>query len=321
MRLLIEFTPHGGTLQRISNEDIPLTHQWFSYVFSFSSFRLDLNEYYGGYASPSFSDITVSPDAFASWPPSGDALFKVMLTDSTEAAAVTIFNGYGTPKDFDREGVSYDLTVQEYSDTITSGTSQSGTLLALMTTYCSTLSLTIDSSNARATSPAVDYTPTSDTPLIDIMMGMCSFFTHGFKIIDGTLFLFDMLATGTTKDLTGFDVLPCSYGKADPVSLVKCSDYSVAGSSAYGKEVSISTAYHTTQSLIEAALTNIKTLIESDITEIDAMLDQTTVTVLDNITLVDKSTVSDTLTTAKVTSTLYNFDDYTVQIEAVGAIS
>lgn len=322
MKLLVEFTPDGGTMQRISNEDIPLTYQWFSYIFSFSSFRLELDKKYGGYASPSYSDVEISPDAFEGiWPPSGDALFKIMLTVGSEVEASTIFTGYGTPVKIDREGAVYEMTVPEYSDTVESDTLQSGTLLSLMTSYCSTLGLTIDSSSARSVSPSVDYTPVSDVQLIDLMSDMCAFFTHAFKIVDGILYLYDMILTGTEEVITEFNMQPSEYGKANPVRLVKSGDYSVSGSSDYGDEFTVSTAYHTAQAQIEAALVNIRTVIENDFAEIYTMIDQIDVTVLDDITLIDTSTIADTAVSAKVTSTLYNFDSYTMLIEANGSVA
>jgi hypothetical protein len=322
MRLLIEFTPNGESLKRISNEDIALTYQWLGYVFSFGSFRLELSEDYGGYASPSFSDLTVSPEAFESWPPSGDALIKVMLSDGDESEAVTIFDGYGTPESFDEEGAEYTLYSPEYSATIAKDTNQSGTLLSLMTSDCTTLSLTLDSTYARSTSPAVDYTPSSDEKMIDVMAEMCAFFTHGFKIIEGTLYLFDMLTTGTTEDITEFTMQDCEYGKAGPVSLITCDETSIDGSTpVYGSEFNVSTPYHTTTSLIEAALTNIKTIIEKDVVEVESSIGQTSVKVLDDFTVYDESTITPTSTTAKAFSTLYNFDNNKIQIEARGVVA
>lgn len=322
MKLLIEFTPNGGTMQRISNEDIALDHQWVAHILSFSSFRLELDEDYGGYVKPSFSDITVSPEAFnGNWPPSGDALFKIMLSDSDEANVNIIFEGYGTPTDFDREGAEYSLYTPEYATTILKDTVQTGTLLSLMTSYCTTLGLTLDSSNARSTSPAVDYTPSSDTQLIDLMSEMCAFFAHGFKIIGGTLYLHDMLATGTATAISEFDMLPCSYGKAEKYTLFKCGDFSIAGGSSYGDEFSVSTAYHTAEANVESALTDIKTIVESDTADIKTFINLTDATVLDDLSVYDESTISPTTATVKVFSTLYNFNSYKLTIEAVGGVS
>lgn len=322
MKLLIEFTPHGGAIQYISNETIALDIQWYGYVTSFSSFRLELDEVYGGYASPSYSDVTISPDAFSgNWPPTGDALFKIILADDDGSSPVTIFDGYGTPTDFDAWGVSYELVTPEYDATIDEGVRQAGTLLTLMASYCSTIGLTLDSTNARTVSPSVDYTPSSDTRLIDMMSEMCAFFTHGFKVIDGTLYLYDMLSTGSADVMTGADMQSCTYGKSRPITRVECDDISVDGSSTYGDDESVSTAYHTTEALIEDALTNIKTVIEKDIAEINTKIDQTTVTILDHLTVYDISTIEDTTATVRVISTLYNFDRFSMKIEGIGVVS
>lgn len=323
MKLLVEFTPAGGTLQRISNEDVALDYLWIANIISFSSFRLELEYGWGGYAKPTFSNITISPESFeGNWPPSGDALFKIMLTESDESSSVTIFDGYGTPTSLDRNGVVYELTTPDFSTTISSGSAQSGTVLSLMTSYCSTLGLTLDSTAARSTSPAVSYTPSADIKLIDIMSGMCAAFTHGFKVVESTLYLVDMLATGTAQDVTEFEVLPCSYGKTKPYSLIKSGDISVAGSgSASSSELDTGDAYHVTTALVQAALSNIGDFAEQDTATIDTKIDLTEITVLDDFEVYDESTIEPTTSTVKAVSTLYNFDEWSMEIEGVGVLS
>jgi hypothetical protein len=283
-----------------------------------------LSEDYGGYAEPSFSELNISPDAFDTWPPDGDATIKVMLLDmdeTDETKAVTIFDGYGTPEQFDHEGVEFTLYSTGYTATIAEDATQTGTVLSLMTSYCSTLGLTLDSTHARSTSPAVSYTPSSEELMIDVMDEMCAFFTHGFRIIDGTLYLFDMLTTGDIAEVTEFSMQEATYGKAEPLIEVTCGDYSVSGSSTYGDDVSISTAYHTTGAAINAALTNIKTVLEKDVVEIESTTGQVSINVLDDFSVYDESTKAATSITAKAKSVLYNFDNDTVNIEGIGVLS
>ena len=55
--ILVEFTPEGGSIQRISNEDIALTYQWFGFIIAMPSFSIGLPTRHGGFAKPEFSEF------------------------------------------------------------------------------------------------------------------------------------------------------------------------------------------------------------------------------------------------------------------------
>ncbi len=322
--ILCEWTPSGGSLTRISTEDIALDFQWYSYITSIASIKFQTTELFGGYAKPSFSDITLSPNLFeGSWPPAKTAAVKLVQTETTEAAGTILFDGTAHRTGFDRTGVNYELKQPEFDATIAESTAYSGTLASVVDTLCGSgiLDLTVDHTEERATTPTVAYTTSKDVQAIDLLAEMCAFFTHAFKIVEGTLYLYDMLSTTTPTALTEFDILPSSYTDDEPISLITQDDDSVAGSNPNGDEVKITESYASAGTNTEAALTNIKTVLESEIAVIDAKIDADKPTILDCLTLTDESTIGDTTTSGRAMSVIYNFDSLDMQIEARGSVT
>lgn len=321
--ILCEYTPSGGSLVRMALVDTPLTYQWYGYLQSVSSVKLQLGNQWGGYAQPTFSTIEMTPEPFESgdWPPAKSASFKLMWTESDEDAAVTIFDGTALLSTYDREAVVYNLSSPEFDATVSDGTVFSGTLNSVMATLCgsSYLNLTLDTTNARSTSPSVSFTLSGDTQAIDLADDLCQFFCHAFYISNSTLYLIDMLSSDTATELTEFDVQPCSYSVGELLSLVSSDNGSVSGSYSNGGTLEIATEYCSTTNLT-TNLTNIKTMAEKDVAEINMMMSDSTPQILDVITLFDESTPQDTTATGRVTSIIYNFDDETVQLEAVGTV-
>ncbi len=328
--LLIEWTSEGGSLIRISTDYIALDKQWYGYVDSLSSIKFQTTKKYGGYAKPSFSDLTLTPKMFeSSWPPPKTAAVKLIQTETTEAAGIVIFDGTAQRANYDRYGVKYTLHQPEFDATLVEEasteytTGDGDTVASVIAELCgaSILDLTYDGSEARASSPNVDYTITSDIQAIDFISELAAFFTHGFKIIEGTLYLYDMLESTTPIVLTEFDVQPCSYKDGQPISLITCGDDSVAGPNPNGDEVSISTSYAATGGDTEDALGDIKTMLESDVAVIKAKIDDDKPTVLEYMELTDESTIGTTTTSARVMSVVYNYNTLDMQIEAYGEIT
>lgn len=317
--LLIEFTLDGGSLQRISNQDIALTHQWFSYVRSFSSFKMECAEKYGGYAKPTFSDLELSPELFDVWPPT-DATIKVMWSEDTEANAITIFDGTAYPVGYTQEYITYAISQPEFDYTVAEGTSYSNTLVNVVSSLCTSLGLTLDSTNARSTSPGVIYTTTSEVQAIDLLSDMCAYFTHGFYVDGSTLYLYDMLGTYTATELTEFDVLPCEYEMDDRISLVSSDLTSVTGTFPNGDEEDVGTDYTTNTTNAQTALTNIKSILDKDIITINTKIDSDKPMIFGAYTLTDESLVQDITSTGLVYSAIYNFDDLGLQLESFGDI-
>ncbi len=323
--ILVEFTPDGSAMQRISTEDVALDYQWYSYIKSISSIKLQLPDYYGGYAAPSFSDITINLEAYAGiWPPPAMSTVKIIETETDETSGVTIFEGSANTGDITRNGVSIYLKKPDLDITVVSGAAYNDTLVNVATALCgpTILNLTINTTLARSPSPAVLHTTTSDQPAIDLLSNMCAFFSHAFQIIGDTLYLVDMLGTQTPYTLTEFDVQPCDYRRADPILLVKNGDsYSVDGSSPNGEEVNISKAFHTTEANILTALGNIKMLLEKDIAVIRFKTSQTKPRILEQVTLLDESMILPITFTGIITSIIYNYETMSVEAEVIGSMT
>jgi hypothetical protein len=352
--ILCEWTPDGGSLIRIALGDIALTYQWYSHINSMASVKFQTDKDYGGYAKPVFSDITLSPDLFAAaWPPVKTATVKLILTETNEAAGVTLFEGTAQRRAYDRVGVKYILKHPEFSAVIAATTAvpveYTTALDDVVDTLCTALSLTAVHTGERVTMPTVTYSLTNDIPAIDLLSEMCAFFTHAFTIEDGNLYLYDLLLGATVTSapmidgageylldnvtdkleetstdiiaLTEFDVMPCHYKDGNPISLIISGEDSVAGSDLNGDEVSISTSYAGEGTDTVAALTNILTVLESQIAVIKAKVDDSQPKILDHLSLIDESTIDTTTTVARAMSVVYNFDTLDMEIEAWGAVT
>ena len=324
--ILCEFTPSGGSLIRISTEDKALAHQWYGYILGLDSIRFELKSPAGGYAKPSFSDLRLSPEMFEdlSWPPEYNADVIIKWTEDTEANAVTLFEGTATLNEFDRNFVSYALKMPEFDYTITESPSYptySDTLANVFTSLCSSLSLTLNTDDARGTSPSVSYTVDADQQAIDMMAAMAEFFTHAFYVSGGTLYLVDMLGTDTASELTEDDFTPARYRNRQPVSLVQCNSKSADGSDKNGDEIELGTRYSAGGASLTPHLENYVICIERDTAEITCPITDETPRILDYVTLYDESTIQPTTFTGRVISVLYNFDSELAQLEISGAAS
>lgn len=320
--ILIEFTPDGGTLQRISTEDIALEYQWFSYVQSIKSIKLQLTKKHGGFAKPDFSDIALSPEMFESIGSYPDlAAIKIIETDTDEATGTIIYDGTATLDTYDRQSVNYILRQPELPQTIAKSTAYNTTLVLLAGTLCTAMGLTLDSTAARSPSPAVVYTAPKESLAIDVMTGVCAFFSHAFRISEGVLYLYDMLGARTPFDLTEFDVQRCDYRKDKAYSLISCGDVSIDGSDPEGDEYDVGTAYHGTAANVEAALDNIKLLLDMKIATIRFKADQDKPRILDQFTLLDESLSVPVNVSGTVGSIIYNYDTLAVEVEAYGSVT
>jgi hypothetical protein len=349
--ILCEFTPAGGSLTRIALVDIALTYQWRSHINSMSSVKFQTSRDYGGYAKPVFSDITLSPDLFdGAWPPVKTADVKLIITETNEAAGVTLFEGTAQRREYDRTGIKYILKHPEFTDIFDAAASYSGTLTAAILDLATTrLGLTIDATGtSRTDGITVSFTAAKDAQSIDVLDDLCAFYTHAFTIEGTTLYLYDLLLAVTVTSvplidgageylldnvtdmledvtdtgviaLTEFDVMPSSYKDGNPISLITSGVYSVVGSDLNGDEVSISTSYAGVNT--EAALTNILTVLESQIAVIKAKVDDSQPKILDHLTLIDDSTINTTTTAARAMSVVYNFDTLDMEIEAWGTVT
>ncbi len=318
--ILVEFTPSGGSLYRISLNDVALEYQWFGYIKSLSSIKFALPTRHGGYARPEFSQMELSPNLMAeigSYP--ATATVRIVETESNETAGAVIFDGGATLVDYGRHGFVYKLTKPHVDVTIASGTAYADTLTAVAGTLCTAMGLTLDDTAARSPSPAVDHTTASDQLALDLLSDMCAFFSHGFTIKGAMLYLYDMLTSETATVLTEFDTQACNY-RREPYSLFKASDTeSLDGSDSNGAEYSV-TPYHGTSENIQAALADIKTIMESSIAVMRWKVDKDKPIILGQVEYTDESLILPVDVFAKITNIIYNFDTLSVEAVLTGSV-
>lgn len=266
MRLLSEVTINA-TLHRVSDDWQDLTNLWEPKISSLTATKFGIPKDYGGYARPRWGNRSFSPDLFASdWPPPATITVKDMLTDSTEAAAVTVFIGTLHLDTYNEVEVSYtsygaSFTIKEtdavYGDTLVN--------IFTAAVGVTKLNLTLDSTAARAISPGVVYTASGEKMLVDNLSDMAAFFSHTFYIENGILYLIDLLLDNGSSTLDEFGFFRGSeYTAPTPYSLIKGGGYFKDGSYKYGSELDISPVCHNVQANIEAALADIKTIVEYD---------------------------------------------------------
>jgi len=290
--ILVEIVISAVTY-RVSTEYTALTNSWDGYITKFSAPQFQIKKSYGGYIALKVGGFTLSPDFFTDnsiWEPSREMDVSVYYTASTEAAKTLIFAATAHRKENNREGVKYNFYTESYTDTLAKTTALSGTIIANFTTWCSTLSLTLDSTYARASSPALSYTTTKEYLLINAMSEVAAFFTHCFFIVGSTLYLVDMLRDNGSRTLTEFDIFPSSYRTPPPIASAATENFVQYSAYPYGKTITGLTEWHTTQANAETALGNILTVSNASIhASVKTPLDGTLPTLREQITLTDAS--------------------------------
>lgn len=121
---------------------------------------------------------------------------------------------------------------------------------------------TVDTTYARASSPNVIYTLTSERLAINVASDIAEFYSHLIYIVGDTAYIVDMLLTnGADWSLTEFDFFAFpSYQYKTPISTLNCSLESVIYTKTSDYPYGVTTTvdpYHITQANIESALTNI----------------------------------------------------------------
>jgi hypothetical protein len=130
-----------------------------------------------------------------------------------------------------------------------------------------------------------------------------------------------MKGSSNQTTITEFDVQPCYYRKEKPYSLFKCGDRALVGSNPSGEEYDVGTAFHTTNGNIDAALADIKLLMEMDIATIQSKIDQLGAGIADRISLLDESMRVNTVASGIITSIIYSPDDNKIEAEAIGSVT
>lgn len=250
-----------STVHRVSDDWHALEHPWFAKIAAAPSVKYATRKLYGGFTSPTFGGFTLIPGFTKERKMSARLQFSL----SDEANAVTLLEGTAIRSSgLADSGDSYDFRKTAYNGSFSGLVS--GNLQTVFSTFCgaSYLDRTLDVSGTSR-DPAVSYTLSSDTPVIDILSSITEFFTHGFHDDGTTIYLFDMLADNGSLTLSEYEFQPPNYEYATPYSRFVAGDYSVDGTDTEANaDFNVSPVCHTNQTLIEASLNNIKTLMEMD---------------------------------------------------------
>ena len=327
---LIELTLDSG-LVRASNRQLALEHFWDSLISKFDDVQIGSDTVYGGYSAISFGSVELILRTFENdWPPPVSIPATIKYTATTEAAATTILEGTLHRTMWSRDGVEYKFFPPLYDTTVTdqeySSATSLGTLTDIFTWACNAarLNLTYDGSATSRGSTAVKYTSSGERILIADLHDIAKFFCHGFYILEDRLYLVDMLADNGTDAMDEFDYYPSSYPDTPPTSLVKCTegsnDYHVDGSYSYGTEFTVSPVCHDTQANIDAALNDIKTLIEQPRAEVKTKVG-TSVDLAKKITVTDESMGQSITAWLRAHTMTWNIDDEELIAEGAGGIS
>ncbi len=268
--VLVEFTING-TLNRLSIGGAALTNMWENKIMGFDAPQFSTAQTTGGYVELTLGTISLFPDLFENdWPPPINGVISVYYTDSDspdESTKETIFTGVAHRKSIERGHIQYDFHSPSYSVTVADATAYNDSLDAVMTTLCGggILNLAIDTGASRAASPNVTYTTNGEVLAIDLASAICEFYSHLFYILDGTLYLVDMLVNNGSQTITEYDYFATTnYTDEAPVSAVRAevddnTNYSRYSSYPYGEEIDTK-PYHTTEGSINTALDDMLTI-------------------------------------------------------------
>ena len=264
--MILVKTTIDGTLHRVSNEVLSLDHLWYPYVISISNPMMSLPTDHGGWCRMTAGDIVFAPKLFDDdWPPPKTIDVEIDYTATTEAAATTIISGTAIRREIDYKSVTYTLKQPDYDETVSDGTVYNDTLNNVMTTILTGISeiSTVNTSNARATSPSVNFTTSGDQLNIELASKIVSSYTHLFYIDGSTAYLVDMKSYVDTHDLTEYQFFPPKYWDKEPIASVKeittGNDYTRFSSYPQGVEMTVD-VYHSTEANINTALDDIITI-------------------------------------------------------------
>jgi hypothetical protein len=267
--LLVEATINS-TLHRVSFEGAALTNWWSNRVCGMDAPQRAITCDHGGYCKPVFGDIEFFPDLFESdWPPPESIDLSLYYADPDDADPEgdkeLVFSGTGQREENGRVGIKYGLYRPEYDETIADATSYNDTLVNVITTILTGIAeiSTVNTTKARASSPAVKFTVSGQQLAINLASDICEFFGHFFYIDGSTAYLVDMLLDNETRTLTEFDFFPPKYEDHTKVAMVSATSggtvYTRSSSYSHGSKMTV-TPYHDTQVNIEAALDDILTI-------------------------------------------------------------
>lgn len=327
--LLVEFT-FDGTLYRISDEHVDDTNVWRPYIDSVDPIKMMTAQPWGGYCRPQWGGITVHPDLFTDnsvWPPDFSCPINCYFTATNEAEKQLAVAGTAHRTAIGVDFVNYGIAGDDFDETVAASTAYNDTLDDVLDTILTGIAeiSTVDTTYARSPSPAVLHTTSTEQLSIDLASEMAAFFTHMFYRSGSTVYLVDMLADAGSETLSQhdfFDFAGAGITDQMPVKVVTSGAYSSSISSyPYGREIEISTAYHTTQSNIEDALDDILTVANRTRSTIPYPMEGTLPTPGKKITYTDDKLAQDITGWLRCRDLTFDFAQDTLELSGEGAIS
>lgn len=237
--LLLKIT-HNSTTYRFSTTDKVLARQWHGDIAGIDPIRLAIPTRHGGFRKIEAGRIRFLPRAFGkeswsipAWPPPTELAAAFIH----EVTSETILEAKLCRVSMSEKEVVYDVYIASYDENVAAGTSlaswpTTNTLIGFFTKVCSVLGLTLDSSKATTSPPALSHTLSNERLVIDVASEVAASCNHLFWIDDGTLYLQEMSATNGTLALTNpndFFRAP-RYSDDIPVNSVIAGAYDYTGS-------------------------------------------------------------------------------------------
>jgi hypothetical protein len=320
--ILCEFTPAGGEMIRCAMEDFANIHLWKSYIVSLSSLKISMPSVRGGYAQPTFTDISFSPDMGRY----ANATVRVLwVTDGDETNGTVIFDGTARLSSPEYSAIKYKLKRAENATKIPESTVYVDTLNNVMATLCgpTLLDKTLDTSRARIPSPAVSYTTTTEMLTKDFASQLCESFCHGLIEQGNTLYLVDMFdITTNQQDVDRFDVIQSSTNTDAAYSTAKNGDYAATSTTVLnGDEFSVQTIYHGTEANILECLGNILEVMNRPVVQLDAWIKENPQIIGGCYVFTDDLHFEPMQSIFVCSDVVYNFDTDVLQATGAGAIS
>lgn len=185
---------------------------------------------------------------------------------------------------------------------------------------------TVNTDNARASSPNVLWTLTSERLAINVASDIAAFYSHLIYVVGSTAYLVDMKLDNGTRTLTEYQYFAApTYQYKTPYAMITCSSdnvvYNKKSAYPYGPTTSVE-PFHETQANIETALTDILALENAPRISLDVPMVAGNFPALgEKITIPDTAHVADLSSYIRVRKLQYNFSDMIINVEGEGAIA
>ena len=116
---------------------------------------------------------------------------------------------------------TFQLTASPVGEVTMTGTSTITTLLEFMTWTQGRLGITtLNSTNARDTSPSINYWADSQSKLVDFASEVVAYFTHLFYIKNDTFWLVDMLKDNNNRSINEFEYFSSMQNTPDVINQI-----------------------------------------------------------------------------------------------------